>query len=107
MTCKEHSGLVVTLKNIEEKLDEQINHCKKTTCDTNKKINSIEINVASLNSKVDWLVLDRQEQRDRYEKKRAWIKKIQLATATTVIGFFGYLFKEREAVRLFLKEWLQ
>ena len=107
MVCKEHSGLVATLKSIEEKLDDQITLCRGTTCDTNEKFNKIEINVASLNSKVDWLVIDRQEQRQKYDKKNLWKRKIHYGIATALLGFFGYLFREREAVRLILKEWLQ
>ena len=106
MTCKEHSGFIATLKSIEEKLDNQLEHCYLTTNCTNDKFNKIEINVASLNSKVDWLVLDRQEQRQRYDKKNLWKRNTYYGIATVLLGFFSYLFKEREAVRLIIKEWL-
>lgn len=102
-TCKEHSGVNSCIKNLDTKLDAMTMKFDEL----DKKFDGLSTDFIRLNDKVDYLVKDRQEQRERYDKKVAWIRKIHYSIGAGVISLISYMFVNREAIRATLKEWLQ
>ena len=63
--------------------------------------------LARLEVKIDYLIDERKEQKERYEKRKNRIRKLQYAVFGSIIAFLSYAFENRETARLALKEWLK
>ena len=48
-----------------------------------------------------------KEQKEKYERKKSFIRKIHYTIGIAVASAFWYTFENRESVRAFLKEWLR
>lgn len=104
--CSQHSGLVEILKNIEDKMDNQVSFCIKNTNDMRKEDASLDSALVRLDEKVNWLVRDRQEQKERYEKKTQFYRRVQYSVAVGVASVVSYLFVHREEIKIIIREWL-
>lgn len=63
--------------------------------------------LVAIKTDVEWLKKDRQEQKEKYERKKSFIRKIHYTIGIAVASAFWYTFENRESVRAFLKEWLR
>lgn len=69
-------------------------------------VNDVRNSQAKIETDLKWLIDDRKEQKEKYEKKKNFVRNIHYGCVVALASAIGILFENRESVRLFIKEWL-
>lgn len=62
--------------------------------------------ISAIETTLIWLKEDRIEQKQSYEKRKAFIRKIQYGIVLGFFSFIGVFFEHRESIRLAIRDWI-